>query len=60
MSKQHMSIHSAKESSGSLVDTYVSVQLFNASLKALGDLACHAKWQKLLGHLTPGSQHMIQ
>ena len=34
---------------GSLVDAYVSVRLFDGSLKTLGDLACHAKGQKLLG-----------
>ena len=45
-----MSIHWVKESSGSLVDANVSVRLFDASLKTLGDLACHAKGQKLLGH----------
>ena len=44
-----MSIHWVKESSSSLVDAYVSVRLFDASLKTLGDLACHAKGQKLLG-----------
>ena len=44
-----MNIHWAKESSGSLVDARVSVQLFDASLKTLGDLAYHAKGQKLLG-----------
>ena len=44
-----MSIHWAKESSGSLVDAHVSVRLFDASLKTLGDLAYHAKGQKLLG-----------
>ena len=38
-----MSIHWAKKSYSSLVDAHVSVQLFNASLKTLGDLACHAK-----------------
>ena len=43
-----MSIHWAKESSGSLVDAQVSVRLFDASLKTLGDLVCHAKGQKLL------------
>ena len=45
-----MSIHWAKESFSSLVDAHVSVRLFDASLKTLGDLACHAKGQKLLGH----------
>ena len=44
-----MSIHWVKEFSSSLVDAHVSVQLFNATLKTLGDLACHAKGQKLLG-----------
>ena len=44
-----MNIHWAKESFGSLVDAHVSVRLFDASLKTLGDLACHAKEQKLLG-----------
>ena len=44
-----MSIHWVKESSGSLVDAHVSVQLFDASLKTLGDLAYHAKGKKLLG-----------
>ena len=56
-----MSIHWAKESFGSLVDAHVSVQLFDASLKTLGDLVCHDKGKKLLGHCTFGSrQHMIQ
>ena len=32
-----------------LVDAHVSVRLFNTSLKTLGDLACQAKGQKLLG-----------
>ena len=45
-----MSIHWAKESSGSLVDAHVSVQLFDASLKTLGDLAYHVKGQKLMRH----------
>ena len=45
-----MSIHWAKESSGSLVDAHVSVRLFDASLKTLGDLAYHVKGQKLMGH----------
>ena len=44
-----MSIHWAKESSSSLVDVHVSVRLFDVSLKTLGDLACLAKGQKLLG-----------
>ena len=44
-----MSIHWAKESSSSLVDAHVSVRLFDASLKTLGDLTSHAKGQKLLG-----------
>ena len=44
-----MSIHWAKESSGSLVDALVSIQLFDASLKTLGDLAYNATGQKLLG-----------
>ena len=44
-----MSIHWVKESSSSLMDVHVSVRLFDASLKTLGDLACHAKGQKLLG-----------
>ena len=38
-----MSIHWAKDSSGSLVDAHVSVRLFDASLKTLGDLVLHAK-----------------
>ena len=44
-----MSIHWVKESSSSLVYAHVSVQLFDASLKTLGDLACQVKGQKLLG-----------
>ena len=32
-----------KESFGSLVDAHVSVRLFDASLKTLGDLAYYAK-----------------
>ena len=42
-----MSIHWAKESSGSLVDALVSIQLFDASLKTLSELVCHVKGQKL-------------
>ena len=38
-----MSIHWAKESSGSLMDSHVSVILFNVSLETLGDLVCYAK-----------------
>ena len=42
-------------------DAHMSVWLFNASLKTLDELACHAKGQKLLGRWTSGSQqHMIQ
>ena len=44
-----MSIHWAKESFGSLMDAHASFRLFDASLKTLGDLACHAKGQKFLG-----------
>ena len=44
-----MSIHWTKESFGSLMDAHVSVRLFDASLKTLSDLACHAKGQKILG-----------
>ena len=47
--EQHMSIYWAKKSFGSLVDAHVSIRLFKASLKTLGDLVCHAKGQKLLG-----------
>ena len=43
-----MNIHRAKESFGSLMDAHVSVRLFDAPLKTLGDLAYHAKGQKLL------------
>ena len=39
----------AKKSSSSLVDAHVSVRLFDASLKTLGDLACHVKGQNFLG-----------
>ena len=42
VNKQYMSIHWAKESSGFLVDAYVSVRLFDASLKTLGDLVFKA------------------
>ena len=38
-----MSIHWVKESHVSLVDAHVSVLLFNALLKTLGSLVCHAK-----------------
>ena len=38
-----MSIHWAKEFPGSLEDAHVSVLLFKAPLKTLGDLAYHAK-----------------
>ena len=44
-----MSIHYAKDFFGSLMDAHVSVRLFDASLKTLGDLVSHAKGQKLLG-----------
>ena len=44
-----MSINWAKEFFGSLVDANMSVQLFDASLKTLGDLVYHTKRQKLLG-----------
>ena len=44
-----MSIRWAKEYFGSLVDSHVSVRLFNASLKTLGNLMCHVKGQKILG-----------
>ena len=40
----------SKKSFGSLMDVHVSVRLFDASLKTLGDLACHAKRQKLFPH----------
>ena len=43
MSKQYMSFYWAKESFSSLVDVYVSVLLFDALLKTLGELAYHAK-----------------
>ena len=48
MNNQHMSIHGAKKSFGSLVNAHVSVRLFDASLKTLSDLICHAKEQKFL------------
>ena len=38
-----MSIHWTKESSSSVVDAHLIVLLFEASLKAMGDLAYHAK-----------------
>ena len=44
-----MSIHWAKDFSGSLVDAHVSVRLFDASLKTLSDLVSHAKGQKRMG-----------
>ena len=43
-----MDIHWAKESFGSLVDVYVSVLSFSASLRTQGDPTCHAKEQKSL------------
>ena len=39
----------AKESSGSLVDAYVSVHYFSALLRTQGDPVCHAKERKSLG-----------
>ena len=46
VSKQHMDIHWAKKSSGSLMDAHVSVILFSTSLKTQGDvdsLSCKRK-----------------
>ena len=61
VSRQHMNIYWVKESFGSLMDAHMSVWLFDASLKTLGDLVWHSKEQKLLGCWTFGlQQHMIQ